>query len=88
MRSIYVISRASKIDGEFQCEGVLIRDTYEDAIIAAQNSISDNFDYVDWNDYLSINDPEITEENGVYTIYDDDCCGHEEYYRIERCVIE
>ena len=88
MRSIYVISHASKIDGELQCEGALIRDTYEDAIIAAQNSIAEVFGYTDWNDYLSINDPEITEENGVYTIYDDDGCGHEEYYRIERCVIE
>lgn len=88
MRSIYVISRASKINGEFQCEGVLIRDTYEDAIIAAQNSIAEDFDYVDWNDYLSINDPGITEEDGIYTIYDDNGLGHEEYYRIERCVIE
>ena len=60
--------------------------TYEEAVIAVQNSIAEDFGYYDWNDYLSKRDPEITEENGTYTIYDDNC-GHEECYKIEKRAI-
>lgn len=83
MNIVYIISSASVIDGKLECNGILIRDNYEDAIITAQNSIVEDFGYNNWNEYLSKRDPEITEENGIYTIYDDNC-GHEESYRIEK----
>ena len=84
MNSVYIISSASEIEGKLQCNGILIRENYEDAIITVQNSIAADFGYFDWDDYLSKRDPEITEVNGVYTIYDDNC-GHEECYKIEKC---
>ena len=83
MNIVYIISSASVIDGKLECNGILIRDNYEDAIITVQNSIAEDFGYSDWNEYLSKHDPEITEENGIYTIYDD-YCGHEECYKIEK----
>ena len=84
MSVVYIISSASVIEGKLQCNGILIRETYEDAIITAQNSIAEDFGYYDWSEYLSKREPEITEQNGIYTIYDDNC-GHEECYRIEKC---
>ena len=83
MDAVYIISSASVIDGKLQCNGILVRETYEEAIITVRNSIAEDFGYSDWNDYLSNMDPEITENNGIYTIYDDNC-GHEECYKIEK----
>lgn len=83
MNIVYIISSASVIDGKLECNGILIRDNYEDAIITVQDSITEDFGYNNWNEYLSKRDPEITEENGIYTIHDDNC-GHEESYRIEK----
>ena len=83
MDGVYIISSASEIEAKLQCNGILIRETYEDAIITAQNSIAADFGYYDWNEYLSKRDPEITEKNGIYTIYDDNC-GHEECYKVEK----
>lgn len=62
MNSVYIISNASEIDGKLQCNGILIRESYEDAIVTVQNSIAEDFGYYDWNDYLSKRDPEITEK--------------------------
>ena len=86
MKTLFVISSASKLDGMLECHEILIRETYEDAIVSAQDSIANDFGYNSWEDYLSHRDPEITERNGVYTIHDDNC-GHEEYYRIEKSTI-
>ncbi len=83
MDAVYIISSASVIEGKLQCNGILIRETYAGAIITAQNSIAEDFGYYSWNEYLSKRDPEITEKNGIYTIYDDNC-GHEECYKIEK----
>ena len=83
MNAVYIISSASVIKGKLTCNRILIRETYEDAIITAQDSIAEDFGYYDWNDYLSKRDPEITEENGIYTISDNDR-DHKEYYKIER----
>lgn len=87
MKEIYVISSASEIEGKLECHGVLLRDSYKDAIITAQNSIAEDFGYPDWKSYLSERDPEIIEKNGVYSIYDDNCDGHEECYRIEKITV-
>ena len=81
MNAVYIISSASVIKGKLTCNRILIRETYEDAIITAQDSIAEDFGYYDWNDYLSKRDPEITEKNGTYAIYDNNC-GHEECYKI------
>ena len=85
MNAIYIISGASEIEGKLRCNGILIKKTYEDAIITVQNFIAYDFGYYDRNVYLSERDPEITEENGIYTIYDDNC-GHEECYKVEKYV--
>ena len=53
MNGVYIISSASEIDGKLQCNGILIRENREDAIITAQNSIAEDFGYYDWNEYLS-----------------------------------
>ncbi len=86
MNTVYIISSASVIDGKLQCNGIFVKETYEDAVIVVQNSIADDFGYLDWDDYLSKRDPEITEENEEYTIYDENC-GHEECYKIEKMVL-
>ncbi len=86
MKTIFVVSSASICDGVFECHGIFVRGSYEEAILTAQNSIVDDFGYESWDDYLSHMDPEIIEKNGVYTIHDNNC-GHEEYYRIEKVVL-
>ncbi len=86
MKEIFVVSSASEIEGKLECHGVLLRDSYKDAIITAQDSIADDFGYCDWESYLSKRDPEIIEENGIYSIYDENC-GHEESYRIEKITV-
>lgn len=86
MKEIFIISSASEIEGMLECHGVLLRESYEDAIITAQDSIAYDFGYPDWESYLSKRDPKIIEENGIYSIYDDNC-GHEECYRIEKIIV-
>ena len=85
MNGVYIISSASEIKGKLKCNGILIRETYKEAIITVQNSIAEDFGYYDWNEYLLKRDPEITEKNGIYTIYDDNG-GHEECYKVEKYV--
>ena len=80
---MYIISNASECDGELKCHDILIRQTYEDAIITIQNSIAADYGYSTWNEYLAENDPAINEQNGVYTLYDN-YGNHQEYYRIDR----
>ena len=87
MKTIYIISSASVCDGKIQVNETLSSETYEDAIIKAQDSIAYDFGYDSWDDYLSHMDPAIEEKNGVYTIHDGNC-EHEESYRIERFVIQ
>lgn len=82
MDKCYIVTSASVIDGGLRCNGFFARETYEEAIMVAQDSIAADFGYDSWNEYLTRRDPEITEKNGVYTIYDDNC-GHEESYKIE-----
>lgn len=82
MKNIYAISNATVIDGILDSNRMIIMETYEDAIAVAQNSIAEDFGFDDWDEYLSENDPEITEEDGMYVIHDSCCCGHEECYMI------
>ena len=86
MKEIYVISSASEVDGKLETHGVILRDTSEEAIITVQNSITDDFGYSDWVSYYNKRKPEIIVENGIYSIYDDNC-GHEECYRIEKITV-
>ena len=88
MLEIYIVSNASVVKSKLRCKGVLVRKTYQDAIITAQDSIAADFGYCDWNDYLAKRDPVIEEENGVYSIYDNDSnSNHKECYKIEKVVL-
>ena len=78
--------RFQAFDGVFEMHGVLLRDSYGDAILTVQNSIMDDFGYESWEDFISCMNPDITEKNGVYAIHAENC-GHEEYYKIEKLTI-
>ena len=79
---MWIITSASVIDEKLQCNQTMAEDVYENAIEKAQDNIAEDFGYGSWKEYLSERDPEIKEESGVYSIYDDNC-GHEECYCIE-----
>lgn len=86
MKEIYVISRASKIEGKLECHDPFLRFSYEDAIITAQENIAKDFGYPNWESFLSKRNPEIIDEACFYSIYDENC-GHEESYRIRKFTV-
>jgi len=82
----YIISNASVIDGKLEVHSVMKADSKEDAIEKAQDNIAEDFGYSSWKEYLSKEDPEVKEKDGIsylYSIYGSNG-GHEEMYRIEK----
>ena len=85
---VYIISNASLVNFELGCRTIWA-DTYQKAITLVQDSIAQDFGFTSWEEYLSFQDPAITEEHEeyeVYTIFDSNSEGHQEYYRIEKRV--
>ncbi len=81
---MFIISSASVIGGKLRCKQVMTADDRTEAIKKAQKSLAKNFGFNSWESYLECCDPEIKDEYGVYTLYDNGGTRKESYsYRIE-----